>query len=348
MSGEKTELPTEKKKEDSKKKGQVAVSKDVLTLFRLTFIYMLLFSVMVNYFNGFLELIDSTIAAGFSRKFTLNSEISNLAINLFLEIVMPIVAVAVLVGIVGTWAQTGLVIAPEAAMPSFKKLNPIPTIKNMFSKKSLVQLVISVVKSILLAVAIYYVAIFNLQDIVYSYRAGLDVMLTLMWDLLQQAVTIILGLFISLSAIDWIATYFDHLKQMRMSKNEVKDENKEIHGNPEVKRYIKQGHRRLLNASLQRVPNAKVVVTNPTHLAVALDYEPGVHDLPYVLAIGADEDAKLIRELAAKHKIPVVENVRLARMIYSDCDEDEYIQRPHLELAAAVFKLVFSLSKPRN
>ena len=73
MSGEKTELPTEKKKEDSKKKGQVAVSKDVLTLFRLTFIYMLLFSVMVHYFNGFLELIDSTIAAGFSRKFTLNS-----------------------------------------------------------------------------------------------------------------------------------------------------------------------------------------------------------------------------------------------------------------------------------
>ncbi|HEX4917349.1 MAG TPA: EscU/YscU/HrcU family type III secretion system export apparatus switch protein, partial [Limnobacter sp.] len=88
---------------------------------------------------------------------------------------------------------------------------------------------------------------------------------------------------------------------------------------------------------------AKAVVANPTHISVALDYEPGKHDLPYIVAMGVDEDALAIRETAKKHGVPVIVNVKLARMIYQDCDEDEYIQKQHLELAAEVFKAVMAL-----
>lgn len=348
MSGEKTEDPTDKKKRDSKEKGQLAVGKDLLTLLKLVFGYWIIFVAMPSFFEGFSNLMDVLVHVTFAEGKHLNAEVGVLAKDLFLQITLPIVAAASVVGIFGTWLQTGFVISTESATPSFKKLDPIPTIKNMFSKKSLVQLVISLIKVALLGAVIYLVAFDAIGDIIYSYRMGLDVMFSLMWDLLQKAVFVSLALFVVLSALDWSVTYFHHLKQIRMSKSEVKDENKQLNGNPELKRYLRQTHRRLLNSSLQRVPSAKVVVANPTHIAIALDYEPGVHDVPYVLAVGVDDDARLIREMAERHQIPVVRNIRLARMIYADCEEDEYIQKQHLELAAAVFKLVFSLSQQRN
>lgn len=348
MSGEKTEDPTDKKKEDSKKKGQLAVGKDLLTLLKLVFGYWIIFAAMPSFFEGFSNLMDVLLYATFSDGKHLNAEVGTLAKDLFLVITLPVVAAATVIGLFGTWLQTGFVISTESATPSFKKLDPIPTIKNMFSKKSLVQLVISLIKVVLLAVIVYFVALNEIGDIIYSYRLGLDVMLGLMWGLLQKMVFIGLALFIVLSALDWSVTYFHHLKQIKMSKSEVKDESKQLNGNPELKRYLRQTHRRLLNSSLQRVPSSKVVVANPTHIAIALDYEPGLHDVPYILAMGVDEDARLIREMAEKHKIPIVRNIRLARMIYADCEEDEYIQRQHLEMTAAVFKLVFSLSQQRN
>lgn len=348
MSGEKTEEPTDKKKRDSKEKGQLAVGKDLLVLLKLVFGYWIIFAAMPSFFEGFSNLVDVIVHANFSDGQHLNAEIGTLAKDLFLVISLPIVVAASAVGIFGTWLQTGFVFSAESATPSFKKFNAIGTIKEMFSKKSLVQLVISLIKVVLLAIVIYLVVVDAIGDIIYSYRSGLDVMFSLMWDLLQKAVFISLALFIALSALDWSVTYFHHLKQIMMSKSEVKDERKQLNGHPELKRYLRQAHRRLLNSSLQRVPNSKVVVANPTHIAIALDYEPGVHDVPYILALGVDDDARLIREMAEKHKIPIVRNIRLARMIYADCEEDEYIQKQHLELAAAVFKLVFSLSQQRN
>ena len=106
-----------------------------------------------------------------------------------------------------------------------------------------------------------------------------------------------------------------------------------------------QMHKSLLNASLSRVSAAKAVVANPTHISIALDYEPGKYDLPYVLAMGVDEDALRIRETAKQYGIPVIVNVKLARMIYQDCEEDEYIKKDHLVLAAEVFRAVLQLSK---
>ena len=111
-----------------------------------------------------------------------------------------------------------------------------------------------------------------------------------------------------------------------------------------MKQKRKKEHRSILNSSLSRVGNAKAVVADPTHISVALDYEPGKHDLPYILAMGTDEEALRIRKEAKKNGIPIIVNVKLARMLYQDCEEDEYIQKEHLELAAQVFKAVMQLA----
>jgi len=142
--------------------------------------------------------------------------------------------------------------------------------------------------------------------------------------------------------------YFNHIKTLRMSKHDVKDERKQSDGDPQMKNTRRQQHRSLINSSLNKMGGAKAIVANPTHISVALDYEPGKHDVPFILAMGEDDDALRMRQFAKEKGIPIIVNVKLARMLYQDCEEDEYIQKEHLELAAQVFKAVMQLAAEKD
>lgn len=343
MSGEKTEQATDKKKEDTRKKGQVAVSKDVQTLMKLICFYAVFFVLVDDFGVRFERDFETLVSSSFKGNINVG-EVVDLSINLFIYLMIPLVGISLLLSFVSTWVQTGLVYAPEAVIPSFKKLNAIQNIKGMFSKKSMVQLLLSVIKIIVLAVVSWKVIQMYSTEIVLSYRAGVDAMLALMLYLLKVVVFSSLAVFIVLSFTDWIAVFFDHKKNIMMSKNEVKDEYKQQQGDPHMKGRRQSLHRNLINSSLSSVSNAKVVVANPTHISVALDYEPGKHDLPFILAMGQDEEALLIRKEADKHGIPIIRSVQLARQLYAECDEQQYIHEQHLKMAAEVFKLVFSMS----
>ena len=343
MSGEKTEQATDKKKEDTRKKGQVAVSKDVQTLMKLICFYAVFFALVDDFGVRFERDFETLVSTSFKGNTDIG-KVADLAINLFIYLMIPLVGVSLLLSFVSTWIQTGLVYAPEAVIPSFKKLDAVQNIKGMFSKKSMVQLLLSVIKIIVLAVVSWKVIQMYSTEIILSYRAGIDAMLVLMLYLLKVVVFSSLAVFIVLSFTDWIAVFFDHKKNIMMSKNEVKDEYKQQQGDPHMKGRRQSLHRSLINSSLSSVSNAKVVVANPTHISVALDYEPGKHDLPFILAMGQDEEALLIRKEADKHGIPIIRSVQLARQLYSECDEQQYIQEQHLKMAAEVFKLVFSVS----
>ncbi|MEQ9106018.1 MAG: EscU/YscU/HrcU family type III secretion system export apparatus switch protein [Limnobacter sp.] len=342
MSGEKTEEATEKKKQDSVKKGQVAISKDVQTLLKLFFFYAVFFSMIGDMGQRFERDFDALVASTFKRGSDL-SEIIDLGINLFLYLSLPLVGVCLLVALLSSWMQTGLVYAPEAVLPSFKKMNFVQNIQGMFSKKSMIQLVLSVIKIIVLAFVSWKVIQMYSTEIILSYRGGVDALLSLMVYLLKVVVFVSLSVFIVLSFTDWIAVFFDHKKNIRMSKNEVTDEYKQLQGDPYMKAMRQAQHRNLINSSLNRVSEAKVVVANPTHISVALDYEPGRRDLPFILAMGTDEDAMLIRKEADKHGIPIIRSVQLARQLYAECDEQEYIKEQHLRMAAEVFKIVMGM-----
>lgn len=345
MSGEKTEQPTDKKKEDALKKGQVAVSKDIQITVKLLFFYFLLFWLAKSYDVKFSNLLDEIIEVGFSSHHTLAAPLFFSALELLVVITLPLLFVCALMGTLSTWGQTGFVVAPEAIKPSFKKLDGVQNVKSMFSKKSFVQLFLSVVKVSIVTFVGYKVFMAAIGDIVYSYRVGLIPLLHVLEDILEDMVYICLGIFLVLAIIDWAAVYFHHIKTLKMSIQDVKDEQKQTYGNPHIKQRQRREQRSILNASLTKVSNAKVLVANPTHISVALDYEPGKHNLPFILAMGEDEDALEMRQHAKKLGIPVIVNVRLARMLYADCEEEQYIQKQHLELAAEVFKALMQMQQ---
>lgn len=344
MSGEKTEKPTQKKIDDARKKGQVALSKDAQTVIKLGSFYLFFFWINHSYTERFSKLIDTIVEQGFKTPHHFNADIFQLTLEVFLIITVPLVAVCALAGLISTWGQIGMLVAPEAAAPSFKKFDAVGNIKNMLSKKSLVQLLLSVFKVITLALIAYLVFKDSVNDMVYSYRAGLGPMFTLLNHMLERIIFFSLAIFLVMAVIDWSMERAAWIKNLRMSLHDIKDEYKQTQGDPHMKQKRKSEYRNLLNSSLSKVSSSKVVVANPTHISVALDYEPGTHDLPFIVAMGVDDVAFLIREKAKTHGVPVITNVKLARMLYQDCDEEQYIQKQHLEMAAQVFKVVMEMA----
>jgi type III secretion protein U len=345
MSGEKTQPATQKKIDDSRKEGQIAHSKDVVTVLHLLVGYSIFFVLSDNFNEAFSKLLDSIITIGFSQQFTLSADLVKQAVNVFFICTFPIVFGSAVAGLVASWLQNGFVVAPKAAAPSFKKLDAVGNLKNMLSKKSFIQLFLSLVKVSIVVWIVYLVFESEVNDIVLSYRLGFSEWLTVFSELLKKTIYIILAIFLVIALIDWIAEKAHLMKNLRMSHQDLKQEHKETQGNPEIISKRKQEHRSILNSALGNVGSSKAVVTNPTHVAVALDFEPGVHDIPYIVAMGVDHDAMQIRKIAQEHGIPIIINVKLARMLYNDCEEEEYIHREHLAMAAEVFRLVLGLEK---
>jgi type III secretion protein U len=348
VSGEKTEKPTQKKLDDARKKGQVSVSKDAQILFKLLMFYMFFFWLSQDYAARFSELLDLIVTAGLKQPWTFSESIFSMFFDLFVAITVPLVAVCAIAATLITWAQIGFLVSPEALTPSFKKFDAVSNIKNMFSKKSLVQLLLSIVKVLILSVVGYLVFKDNMGDMIYSYRAGLTQFFDVLVHVLKAIIFVSLIIFMVIAVIDWSVEYMHHIKNLRMSHQDIADERKQSMGNPQLKQRMKREHRSILNSSLTRVAGAKAIVANPTHISVALDYEPGKHDLPYILAMGTDDEALRIREFAKKNGIPIIVNVKLARMLYQDCEEDEYIQKEHLELAAQVFRAVMEMASDQD
>lgn len=345
MSGEKHLPATQKKIDDARKKGQVAVSKDLKIVATLFVGYAIVFG-MASFYRGEISgLLDVIIGSGMKNKFVWSGDVFAAAAIALALILGPFVLACIVVNMAMTWAQIGFVVAPEAALPSFKKLNAISNIKNMFSKKSLLQLILSVCKVLIVAWVVFLVFKGAMNDMVYSYRGGFDDLYRVMAWVLKKIIFMTLAVFIVIGILDWVIEKSNLLKNLRMSHQDMKDEQKETIGNPEIMSRRKREHFNILNSSLNRVGESKVVVANPTHISVALDYEPGTHDLPYIVAMGVDHDAMRIREKAKELGIPVIVNVELARNLYRDCEEDEYIRREHLELAAQVFRAVLQLDK---
>lgn len=348
MSGEKTEQPTSKKLKDAREKGQVAVSKDVQILGKLLLFYAVFFWLSIDYDTHFAQLLDLIIETGFKERGTLSSSIISLAIDVFMVITIPLVMVCALAGTLTTWMQIGFLVAPEAVKPSFKKFDAVSTVKNMFSKKSLVQLLLTVCKVAILVLVAYLSFRGNIGDMLNSYRTGFSQMLSVLVETVKDLIFFSLGVFTILALLDWVMEKSHHIKNLRMSKQDLTDEQKQTQGNPQLKSHMKSQHRSILNSSLNKMSGAKAVVANPTHISVALDYEPGKHDIPFIVCMGADEDAFDIRRKAKELGIPVIVNVELARSLYKDCEEDEYIKKEHLVLAAEVFRAVMQLASEQN
>lgn len=347
---DKTEEATPKKKSESRKKGQLPRSKDVGLAFTL-----LICTLVISLFSGFIagnfksDMIYF-LSSDYKQEIT-DISAKNYGMFVMLRMAMgifPVVIPIMVGGVVASLMQTGFLLTGEPLKPSLGKLNPLKGIKNMFSKRSLLELVKNLIVISIIGYLAYDFVMANYKSIlsmgnVYFPSLGLEIK-----NLVMGIFTKITMLMIVLAIIDYVLQRRIFSKEMRMSKQEVKEEFKQMEGDPQVKGKIKQKQREMATRRMmQAVPDATVVITNPTHIAIALKYEEGGMNVPKVTAIGADNIAIKIKEIAKDNDIPIIENKPLARAIYDTLDIGSEIPGEMYQAIAEILALVFKMKKQK-
>ena len=347
--GDKTEKATPKKLDDARKEGRVARSSDLINGFMLLlmfFVLKLFGGIMANLF------LDSFVKY-YNKASDISMEVFDVrqAVNLSNEIVLDIViaSLPVLIGsfvvaLVGNIVQVGWKVTGKPLKPKLDRLNPIGGFKRMFSQEKVVELIKSILKVLAIALVAYnevkdrWKFILNLYDFEFM-QAVLNI-----FDIVLDVGIKISVIFVIIGLADFGYQKWKHLHDLRMSKQEVKDEMKQSEGDPQIKGQIRQkmreGARRRM---MQDLPKADVVITNPTHFAVAVKYDKETAEAPYVLAKGADYVAANIKEIAKQNNIEIVENKPLARMLYYNVEIGDQIPPELYQMVAEVLAYVYSV-----
>lgn len=348
--GEKTEEPTAKKLEDARKKGQVMRSTEVVTAATLLAFFFML-KIFVGFIgNRFMTSFRQTI--GFisdytSEPFTLNTARTIIRGSFWNIIVaaFPIMIVGLVVTIVTIVFQVKWKVTAEPLKPKFDKFNPVTGMKRLFSKDKIMDLFKSIAKVVILAYVVYsYLK--NQWPLIYKmYSYTLPQAIAVIGDTVINVGIRISALFAVIAMFDLFYQKWKYHQDMMMSKQEVKDEYKNSEGDPKVKSQQKQ---RMQQASqrrmMQDLPNADVVITNPTHLAVAIKYDKDTNEAPVVVAKGADYLAQKIKDRARENAIEIVENKPLARMLYHNVEIGAEIPPELYQMVAEVLAYVYSLT----
>jgi flagellar biosynthetic protein FlhB len=347
--GDKTEEPTSKKLSDARNEGQVAQSKELITASGLAtfFIVLKLFAGYMgkNFIDTFLKAFNNLDK--FSREeFTLTtvgSILSDMIISIII-ICIPIFATTVTISFVVVLFQVKWKISTKSLKPKFNKINPVNGFKKIISKDKIVELAIEVIKIGIIS----YVAYSTLKD---EWKT-----LFILYDMkLEQAIlltgNLVINLGLKISMIFLIIGFGDLVyqklkfkKDMRMTKQEVKDEFKNSEGDPLVKSKIRAKMREVSQRRMmQALPQADVVITNPTHLAAAVKYDKTTSEAPILIAKGADFVAQKIKEIAKENNIEIVENKPLARMLYYNVEIGDEIPPELYQMTAEVLAYVYGL-----
>lgn len=343
---DKTEEPTPKKKKDARKQGNIAKSAEVNKV--MTFIAILVVIYMMS--GSIISELQGFIVNILSGDFSMTMNDNTIKILMFkvmmsfMKIVLPISLIIMVFGILGSLIQTGLFFSMESLKPKFSKLNPLTGLKNMFSMKAIVNLIKSMVVICIMIYLGYSFMSKNFEGIIKSGDIYLPYMFNIVLDLIKSILTSITLAVAVVAALDYGYEKFSHKKGLKMTKQEVKEEYKQMEGDPHIKGKIKQKQRQMANQRMmQAVPSSTVIVTNPTHISIAIRYEQGKDTTPIVVAKGADEVAFRIREIAKSHDIPIIENVPLARLIYKEVDIDQEIPEEMYKAVAEVLVAVYKI-----
>lgn len=346
MSGEKTEPPSQKKLRDARRKGDVAHSKDFTqTLLILSlFGYMCLNAGSITESLGRLLLIPSTLV---SMPFSVALPTAlAAALKEAIGVVFPFVLIVLLVGVFAEYLQVGFVLAFEKIKPSGKKLNALQNLKSTFSKKNLVESLKSIIKIVFLCALITIVIRGELPELMAVPRTGLEGLGESVGSMMTTLLLNVALVYVVIAVADmaWQRMHFQ--KGLKMSKNEVKQEYKEMEGDPHIKHKRKHLHQEMaMQGGTRAVRKASVVITNPTHLAVALYYKMDVTPLPQVVAKGEGATAEMIKRVATESGVPVLEDVPLARALWRDVPVEQFIPAELLEPVAQALRLVRKLTE---
>jgi len=343
---QKTEEPTARKLSEARKKGQLAQSKEVSnfsTLLGMTFMVALLSPFMALQLYGSLSRVFEKaplvhVDAGSTGEilFDLTSD-TLLALS-------PMFGMFIVLALLSNIGQTGLLFTTDPITPKLEKISPIGGLKRMFSLKSIVEFLKGIVKLTIVASIAYMLVSPELDRAEQLMDMDLIEVLREIQTLVIKLMIGVLSFMFVVAVADFFYQRYEFLKQMRMSRQEIRDEHKQSEGDPQVKARLRQirtdrARRRMMSA----VPQADVVVTNPTHFAVALKYDTETMAAPTVVAKGADTVAQRIREIAKENKVPVVENPPLARALFAGVEIDQQVPETHYKAVAQVISYVYRL-----
>ncbi len=343
---ERTEEPTAKRLDDAKRKGQVPRSRELNTM-AVTLTGVVGLAMMSRSLGHSLsEMMSERFVLTREEIFDTNSMIINLGQGVgeaFLSLV-PFFLMVIVAAIFSSVALGGFSFSGEALTPKLDKLSPLKGIKRVFSARGLVELLKAMAKFLLIG-GITILLLYNtLNKYLALHHMDMVQAISHLNGLIGWSVILLASSLILLAAIDVPFQLWDHKRQLKMTRQELRDEMKETEGKPEIKSKIRQLQREMAQRRMmEQVPKADVIVTNPTHFAVALQYDPEHMHAPKMVAKGADLIAMNIRQVAKEHKVPLVESPVLARAIYYHTEIDSYIPAGLYLAVARLLAYVFQL-----
>jgi flagellar biosynthetic protein FlhB len=343
----KTEQPTPRRLQEARRKGQVAKSTDLTAA-------LILLGMVVLFYVSRDAFVDSTrryLTGYFSSIINPQNlkdpvEVLFSTASYFLLLAMPVFVLAMVMAVAANLMQAGFVFSREALVPKLERLSITEGMRRMFSTRSLVELVKAILKLLVLGVLTYLLMIRHLPELLMIYEGTPEKIFQVVADFALAVVGYGSVVYLFLALLDYLYRRYEHFKGLRMSKQELKDELRQTEGDPFLKARQRERQRQIaMNRIRQEVPGATVVITNPTHLAIALRYKEGEDIAPRVVAKGAGHLAKRIIELAGEHKVPVVENREVARLLYRNTEVGQEIPVEFYQAVAEILAMIYRLNK---
>jgi flagellar biosynthetic protein FlhB len=352
MSGEKSEKPTAHRIDKARQNGQVAKSQDLNSAIMLgtaTMLIMGMGAYMVSLLSALMRQLFSYAHNGtVLQPDTFGQLMADVFVQLLL-ILAPFLGSLMVVGAVANLIQVGPLFTTKPLTPSMDKLNPLNGFKRIFSMRSAVEAGKGLFKVAVVGSIGYAVIAGHQQDFLTLAGKGPVEGVAMVMGWLTQLMFWSALAYLAMGLTDWRYQAFEHEKRLRMSKQDIKDENKTMEGSPQMKAQIRRfGQKFLTKQQLKDIATADVVVTNPTHFAIALRYDPDIAPAPHVVAKGVDQLALKIKELAAEYKVEMVENRPLARSLYDQVDAGHMIPPELFAAVAEVLAFVYRKRKGRG
>jgi len=343
---QKTEDPTQRRLDQAREKGQVARSQEINHWFIILAITLIVTIFAAPMMRGIAGVLTRFVAQAHTIRVDnglLRELLMETAAQVGVFLLLPF-AVVILAALIAGLIQNGLVFSTDPITPKLEKLSLLKGLKRLFSTKSLVDFTKGVAKIAIVAAVVVILLWPDINVIPNITRLGLTQFMVLLQGLAARVLIGVLSVMTLIAALDFLFQRQQHTKQLRMSKQDMKDEFKQTEGDPMIKARLRQirmerARKRMMSA----VPDADVVVTNPTHYAVALKYNPEDTEAPVLTAKGVDSLAARIREIAKEHDIPIVENPPLTRALYDSVEIDQEIPPDHYKAVAEIIGYVMGL-----
>ncbi|MGL5972227.1 MAG: flagellar biosynthesis protein FlhB [Oscillospiraceae bacterium] len=349
MAGEKSEKATAKRKQDERKKGNIFQSKEVVIIFSILSMFFLLQTSLPRVTKSMGQAMTYFFSLGAFTDSLTDSNLNKMFIDSFMYFVtmaLPFLLASAVIVVVFTGIQTKMLVSFKNLSFKYNRIDPLKGIKKMVSLRGLVELTKSLIK---ISILIYIVYI-NISKNIHRIPQFIDMSITdsfMVWsDIIMGIVYNVVAVFVVIAGLDYLYQWWDYEKNLRMTKQEIKEEYKQMEGDPQVKGKIKDMQReRANNRMMQSVPTADVIIRNPTHYAVAIKYNHDIDTAPTVVAKGADYIALKIIKIAEENEIATIENKPLARGLFESVELDEFIPEQFYQPVAEVLAIVYNMKK---